>query len=144
MAPKRPSQCVRLTLKDPQNMLSREVGSVAHLSCRIKGNIFFTQEFSAMFILQPLALSVVGGKNYLCNAGLRNIFCLKRTHSSYSQRVSQRRSGAQLLDFPQPCCQQILHCLKHRCSAVLTDPKAPWPSEIKGLPSLLDILNIFM
>lgn len=96
-------------------MLSREVGSVAHLSCRIKGNIIFTQEFSAIFSQQPLTLTVIGGKNYLFNIGLRKIFWLKRAHSSCSQREPQHRSEALLLGFPSSAASRALHCLEHQC-----------------------------
>lgn len=116
-------------------MLSREVGSVAHLSCRIKGNIIFTQEFSAMFSLQTLALTVVGGKYYLFNAGLSKIFCLKTTHSSCSQSVPAQVE-AQLLGFPQQCCQQSPALIMHQCSAVLADLEHPGLQRARGsLPS---------
>lgn len=120
-------------------MLSRVVGSVVHLWCRIKGKvtkgkIIFNHEFSAVFSQQPLALTVVGGKHSFFNVGLRKIFCLKRTHSSCSRGVSQHRCEVEWLGFPCSAASRALHCLKHQCSAVLADLKHPGLQRARDSP----------
>lgn len=87
-------------------------------------------EFSAMFSLQPLALTVVGGKN---------IFSIQVWGKSFDWRecilpACKECPNTGLKHYCWVFPSRALHCLKHQCSAVLADLKPGGLQRAQGCP----------